>query len=133
MLARAVYEQGRLEEAAEVAELAEVLSAADDFETRAVWLGVRAKVLAARGDHDEAERMAAAGAELLRQTDSPVKQADALMDLAEVLTVAGKVRAAQVIVEESATLYTGKRNVVAAARARSVLEELARAAIATST
>ena len=91
---------------------------------------MRAKVLAAEGRADEAERLAARGAELLRQTDSPVKQADALMDLAEVLTAAGKVRAARVIVEECAALYAGKRNVVAAARARSVLDELARAAVA---
>src|SRR6266545_4972270 len=55
--------------------------------------------------------------ELMRQTDAPVKQGDALMDLAEVLVKSGQIRAAQAVVEECKVLYESKQSTVARARA----------------
>jgi class 3 adenylate cyclase/predicted ATPase len=124
LLARSVLAQGRHEEAAEIAGIASELAAEDDIEAQALWRGVRARILASEGKIREAEQLASEGVELLRQTDAPVKQADALLDLAEVLVTDGQIRAAQVVVEESMRLYEGKQSTVAHARAEALLAEL---------
>jgi predicted ATPase/class 3 adenylate cyclase len=131
LLAKAVYEQGRADDATELAQKAHELAAAEDVEAQALWRGVRARVLAAQGKHSEAEQLAREAVDLLRATDAPVKQADALMDLAEVLVKSGRFRAAQAVVEESERLYRAKQNTVSEERARAVLADLvARAEIA---
>jgi len=124
LLARAVYEQGRDGDATQLAQEARELAAAEDVEAQALWRGVRARVLAAQGNHDEAEELAREAVELLRATDAPVKQADALMDLAEVLVKSGQFRAARAVVEESQLLYRAKQNTVSEERARAVLADL---------
>jgi predicted ATPase/class 3 adenylate cyclase len=124
LLAKAVYEQGRDADAAELARKADELAAADDIEAQALWRGVRARVLAAQGSHGEAEALAREAVELLRSTDAPVKQADALMDLAEVLVKSGQFRAAQAVVEESGRLYEVKQSTVSEQRAQTLLADL---------
>jgi ATP/maltotriose-dependent transcriptional regulator MalT len=124
LLAKAVYEQGRDRDATELAQEARELAAAEDVEAQALWRGVRARVLAAQGNHREAEELAREAVELLRATDAPVKQADALMDLAEVLVKSGQFRAARPVVEESERLYRAKQNTVSEERARAVLADL---------
>src|SRR6266540_3912188 len=81
LLARSVLAQGRHEEAAQIAGTASQLAAEDDIEPQALARSVRARVLASEGTLDEAERLAREAVELMRQTDAPVKQGDALMDL----------------------------------------------------
>jgi predicted ATPase/class 3 adenylate cyclase len=125
LLARSVYAQGRYEEAAEMASIASELAAEDDIEAQALWRGVRARILASEGDLAEAERLAREGVELLRRTDAPVKQGDALMDLAEVLVKGGQIRAARVVLEESRKLYETKQSPVPYARVDALLAELA--------
>jgi predicted ATPase/class 3 adenylate cyclase len=124
LLARSVLAQGRYVEAAEMAGIASEIAAEDDIEAQALWRGVRARILAAEGDLDEAERLAREAVELMRRTDAPVKQGDALMDLAEVLLKGGQIRAAQAIVEESKRLYERKQSTVPHARANAFLAEL---------
>jgi predicted ATPase/class 3 adenylate cyclase len=124
LLAKAVYEQGRDGDATELAQEARELAASEDVEAQALWRGVRARVLAAQGNHREAEALAREAVELLRTTDAPVKQADALMDLAEVLVKSGQFRAARPVVEESERLYRAKQNTVSEERARAVLADL---------
>jgi len=124
LLAKAVYDQGRDADAAELAREANELAGKDDVEAQALWRGVRARVLAARGNHGEAEQLAREAVELLRTTDAPIKQADALMDLAEVLVRSGQFRAAQAIVEESERLYRAKQSTVSEERARALLADL---------
>jgi class 3 adenylate cyclase/tetratricopeptide (TPR) repeat protein len=124
LLARSVLAQGRYEEAAEIAETAVELAAEDDIEVQALWRGVRARILADEGKFGEAEHLAREAVELLGQTDAPVKQGDALMDLAEVLVKGGQMRAAQAVVEESRRLYERKQSTVAHARADTLLAEL---------
>ena len=124
LLAKAVYEQGRGDEAAALAEEAQQLASAEDVEAQALWRGVRARVFAAGGDYAEAERLAREAVELLRSTDAPVKQGDALMDLGEVLVKAGQLRAARAVLEESEKLYREKQSTVSEARARAILTQL---------
>jgi Flp pilus assembly protein TadD len=62
--------------------------------------------------------------ELLRPTDTPAVQADALADLAEVLARRGRNDDARAALEEAVTLYERKGNVVSMARARSLLDAL---------
>jgi tetratricopeptide (TPR) repeat protein len=123
-LAQSVFAQGRAEEAAEIAEIAKELAAEDDLEAQVLWRGVRAKVLATEGDFEEAERLAREAVELMRTSDAPVKRADALMDLAEVLVKSGQTHAAQEVIEESRRLYESKQSSVARAQAEALLAEL---------
>jgi class 3 adenylate cyclase/tetratricopeptide (TPR) repeat protein len=124
LLARSVFAQGRSKEAAEIAGMAKELAAEDDLEAQVLWRGVRARILATEGDFEEAERLAREAVDLMRTSDAPVKQADALMDLAEVLVKSGQTRAAQAVIEESKKLYESKQNTVARAQVEALLAEL---------
>jgi class 3 adenylate cyclase/tetratricopeptide (TPR) repeat protein len=124
LLARSVFAQGRSEEATEIAGMAKELAAEDDLEAQVLWRGVRARILATEGDFEEAERLAQEAVDLMRTSDAPVKQADALMDLAEVLVKSGQTRAAQAVIEESKKLYESKQSTVARAQAEALLAEL---------
>ena len=86
MLARAVYDQGRYDEADELAVEAERTSRPNDIHSHIVWRGIRAKVLARRGDTDAAESLAREGVAFASHSDFLHSHAEALMDLAEVLT-----------------------------------------------
>src|SRR6266542_2845774 len=56
-LARALYALDRLDEAEDWARRAAELGASDDAFTQMLWRQARAKVLAQRSEHDEAERL----------------------------------------------------------------------------
>jgi hypothetical protein len=81
-------------------------------------------VLARRGSIQEAERLAGAAVELAEQTDSLKGHGDTLMDLAEVLGLAGRSQEAAEAIHEALKLYDQKGNLVLAAKARSLLSEL---------
>ena len=59
-----------------------------------LWRQARAKVLARRGDHAEAERLAREAVAIAESTDFLNEQADTYADLAEVLSVAGRAQEA---------------------------------------
>ena len=86
MLAQAVYEQGRHEEAGELALQTAELAAADDIFSQAIWRGVRAKLLARGGPaRRTARRSRARRSSLAEPTDFLSLRGDCLLDLAEVL------------------------------------------------
>jgi class 3 adenylate cyclase/Flp pilus assembly protein TadD len=89
LLARVLYEQGRFDEADEWSRTVESLSNAEDIDAQALWRGVRAKVLARRGQIGEARRLAEEMLVLRRQAESPGLEAEALADLAEVQRLSG--------------------------------------------
>jgi DNA-binding SARP family transcriptional activator/tetratricopeptide (TPR) repeat protein len=109
-LADALYEQGEDERALELSEVSERATAPDDLSAGVQWRGVRAKLLARRGDAQAAEALAREAVALAEETDFPVLRGDALIVLDE---VAGEGRA------EAIRLYEEKGNVAAAERARS--------------
>jgi hypothetical protein len=119
----ALYELGWLEQAdAWVGKSAEIAEAPDLF-TELLAGRVRAKVLARRGEHETAERLARKSVALAEGTDFLNDQADACADLAEVLELAGRDEASAAL-EEALTLYERKCNLVMAERVRARLAVL---------
>ena len=88
-----------------------------------IWRQVRAKVLARRGEHAEAERLAREAVAIGEGTDSLVGQGDANADLAEVLLLAGKRDEAATALRRALERYERKGHVVLAERMRERLAE----------
>jgi len=126
-LARAVYVQGRYDEAEELTRVAEELSADDDLTSQALWRSVRGKTLARRGLDGEAEELARAAVGLLEGTDALILQADALEDLAEVLALIASDGARECLTQALGRLER-KNDVVSVERLRASLRALETAA-----
>jgi tetratricopeptide (TPR) repeat protein len=90
LLGEVLYEQGRLDEAVQVAEEARQAGASDDLSTQWQWRAVQAKVLARRGVLDQAVVLAEQAATLTEQSDFLIDRAQSLIDLAEVYGLAGR-------------------------------------------
>ena len=78
--------------------------------TEIIAQGLSAKMLADRGRHIEATRLASSAVALAAKTDLLNQHADALLDLAYVLTASGRVREAEVAAAKALDLYQGKGN-----------------------
>ena len=89
-LARCLYALGRYEEADELATVSERAAARSWIAAQVTWRGVRALLLAQRGEVEAGEALAREAVELALRTDRVDTQTAALMDLAEVLLVAGR-------------------------------------------
>ena len=89
-VAQALYALDRLDEADAWAARAIQLGASDDTVTQMLSRQVRAKVLARRGEHAEAERLAREAVAIGAGTDALNWQGDANADLGEVLLLGGK-------------------------------------------
>ena len=124
-LADALYAQGRDDDAFAFSEVSRRATAPADLSAGVQWRAVRAKLLARRGDLPEAEALARGAVVLASETDFLVLHADALMDLAEVLRVAGREGEGEAapVIRQALELYEQKGNVVGAERARSLLGE----------
>ena len=115
---------GRFEEAEVAARRGREYAGEDDPFAQAPWQQVKALVLAHRGEHAKAERLAReaiAGTEL---SDSPTSQGDAWCDLAEVLAAAGRDEEASVALAEALERYERKQNIPLARQVRERLAEL---------
>jgi class 3 adenylate cyclase/tetratricopeptide (TPR) repeat protein len=124
-LARAVCIQGRFEEAKRLALSIEQLDPASVAEV-ATARSVRAKAAAGLGQIEEGERLAREAVALIDQTEFLVERADARMDLAEVLLVAGRSDEAAHVLHEALRLHEQKGNLFSAERTRALLTELGR-------
>jgi len=116
LLARVIEAEGREEEAEAFTRRVEEVAADDDPVEQASWRSVRARILARRGEHELAIRLANEAVALRRQSDSPMLMAEVLVDLAEVLRHAGDEAAAEAARSEAVSLYESKGDVVSAAR-----------------
>jgi len=123
-MALAFYALDRLDEADDWAVRAADLGASDDTPNGMLWRRVRAKVLARRGGHTEAERLAREAVAMGEDTESLNGQGDANADLAEVLLLADKPDEASAALEQAIERYERKGNLVLAQRARARLAEL---------
>jgi Flp pilus assembly protein TadD len=94
----------------------------EDWSAQMVWQGLRARILAARGQLGEAEQLARAAVALAARTDFLNQHGDALLELAVVLAEAGRTTEARAAVDQALGLYERKGNLVSAARAREWLE-----------
>jgi class 3 adenylate cyclase/tetratricopeptide (TPR) repeat protein len=123
-LAEALYAQGRYDESSTFARTSSEVSAEDDVAAQFHWRSVTAKLLARAGRLEEAEAMAREALDIILRSEEVDSQAGALLDLGEVLRLAGKAAQAVAAIEEGAELYERKGNLVFAAKARSLLESL---------
>jgi class 3 adenylate cyclase/tetratricopeptide (TPR) repeat protein len=121
-LAETLYLQGQHDEAEQLTVESEVASSADDVWAQVAWRCTRGKILARRGDLEDAERLAREAVELIAPTDALTMHAHALMSTAQVLTAADNPEEAAECVAEGVRLYEAKGNVVAAEKARAGAE-----------
>jgi class 3 adenylate cyclase/tetratricopeptide (TPR) repeat protein len=116
-LAEAMRRQQRLRAADQLIETSKTLSARDDLTTQTTWRTVRARMLAAKGTHEGAERLARESVTMLEPTDSLHDRAETLLCLAEVLSLAGRSADAIPALEQAIELATLKGDTVTARRA----------------
>jgi len=124
LLAHACYETGRLDEAAGWATRAAALGALDAVFTQIDWRRARAKLLARRGNHLDAETLAREAVALADKTESPHDQGKAYADLAEVLSLAGNSEQARTALQQALARYERKGEFVMASRIRERLADL---------
>jgi ATP/maltotriose-dependent transcriptional regulator MalT len=120
-LARAVFVQGRLDEAEALAQQSAELAEPGDLLTQVMWRGVQARVMASRGQLDAAEELAREAASLAEETDFVVYRGDALVDLAHILQRSGRTEEAAAAAAAGLDLHHRKGNLVAADAVRSEL------------
>lgn len=123
-LADALYRQGRLEEAEQMLDAVKEDWAEGDASVEAPRLAVRAKLLAARGWDEHAERSARRAIALVRKTDWACLQADTLIAQADVMRLAGRTDEAAKSLAEALQIAERKGYEAAARIVRSVMEEL---------
>ncbi|MDP9255239.1 MAG: AAA family ATPase [Actinomycetota bacterium] len=126
LLADVLYLQGRPDEAMPLTELVARSALADDLDPQVAWRRVQAKVLAQRGDFENAEPLARKAIELAERSDYINAHARAIEDLAEVLRLAGRSQEAVVELDRATGLHEQKGNVVSAAKTRALREQLSR-------
>ncbi len=122
LLARACLALDRDAEADELCAVGERL-AGHAFKAAIAWRTVRAQLLARRGDHDEARRVAEEAVAVAERTDALVDHGDACLALATVLGAAGDVAGARAAAERAVELYERKGAAALAEKACSVLGE----------
>jgi class 3 adenylate cyclase/tetratricopeptide (TPR) repeat protein len=122
-IAHAIHRQGRHDDAYALTEAFVAAPARADRYWQIRRRAIRAKVLAVRGALDEAIGLAREAAAIAAQTDFLNVRGDTLLDLAEVLRLAGRPHEAIPALEEAVALYERKGNVVSAAKARALLQE----------
>jgi tetratricopeptide (TPR) repeat protein len=121
LLARALLAQGRIDEAEAVSRESEAL-AGDSFQAAITWRGVRAEVLAARGDHTGAIDVARAAVEIAAATDDLLDHADARAALAVALRSGGRGAEADAEERRAIELWEAKGATLLVERARAAKE-----------
>ena len=122
-LAQALLELGRDDEAEQWLERGRETAPSEERLPQMLWRQVRGKVLARRGELEEGERLAREAVALAARHGHAEAHGDALLDLAEVLALAGQDARAEL--GQALALYERKGNLVMAERTRSRLAELA--------
>jgi tetratricopeptide (TPR) repeat protein len=116
---QARLELGRMEEAAEVAEVAASSAIAVE---RALGLGVMARVRAREGDGVAAEKLISEAIEIVERTDFLFDRGTVQLDLAEVMELLGHDEKARGARERALAMFEEKGDLVSAARTRLLLE-----------
>jgi tetratricopeptide (TPR) repeat protein len=116
-LGRELCALGRFDEAEALARRGRELAADDNIDS-GLWRQVQARVLAHRGEHSEAERLAREAVARVDQSDNLPWQGDAWCELAEVLEAAGRRDAAIDAWHEAHDRYERKGIIPLARRVR---------------
>jgi ATP/maltotriose-dependent transcriptional regulator MalT len=118
LLSCVIRNQGRDDEAFAWSKIAEETMAPDEIDTQAYWRAIRAPIVARAGDLALAEELARTALDMARNTESINLQAEALAELASVLTIAGRHDEAHRYVAEAVVLYDAKGNTAASGAAQ---------------
>jgi tetratricopeptide (TPR) repeat protein len=124
VLAQVSYARDRLDEAEAWVVRAAERGTRELAEKETVWRQVKAKVLARRGEHAEAERIAREAIAISDQSEMLSLQGDVYADFAEVLQLAGKPDDAVAALARAVERYERKENLVMAERTRERLAAL---------
>lgn len=124
-LAEVRCRQGRLDEAEELARESEDAGIPDDLVNEIYWRIARAHVLALRGQHQAAEKLAREAIAAASATDQLAQQGDAALALAEVLRVSGRDDDARAAATDAARLFRSKGATLRLAAAQALLGEQA--------
>jgi class 3 adenylate cyclase/tetratricopeptide (TPR) repeat protein len=124
LLANAVYVQGRYGEAEAFTRECEGAARSNDVHAQIRWRAIRAKVIARKGEFESADKLAREAVAFAAASDFLNDHGDALVDYAEVLGLGGRRAEASTALKSAAALYEQKGNVVSAAKARDLLDEL---------
>jgi len=122
MLARVLLRLGRDDEAEAFIEVCRRDAAEHQLDNQIKWRELRALVLANRGEHAEAERLAREAVDRAERSEQVNSQADAYFDLGVVLRVAGRPDEAVPAATRARELYQHKGNLVSARRVQDWLE-----------
>jgi hypothetical protein len=113
-----------LEDALRFADECREMSAAEDAWPQVLWRGIKARVMVRQGATEEALRLGREAVAIAKRTDFLSSHGDALLDLADVLTCAGRIDDARQAAVDALACYERKGNDVSATRARDVLDSL---------
>ena len=122
-LAQSLCALDRFDEAEQPARVA--AEAADDDWARYTGFGALGRVLAQRGELDEAERLAREAATWFDGTEYSIDRTAVILDLAEVLRVSGRDDDAVAVLRHALELFEQREDVVSAAGARASIATLA--------
>jgi ATP/maltotriose-dependent transcriptional regulator MalT len=124
LLGEAVLQTGRRDEAEALAEASRDAAAPDDVYSQVVWRTVASTVDAQSGLTEHSERLAREAVDLVRRTDFLHLHWYALMGLARVLELLGRIPDAASAADEAAEAARLKGSVVAERRARETATRL---------
>jgi tetratricopeptide (TPR) repeat protein len=124
LLARVLVMKGEFAEAERVAERTRTLAAADDVDAQVLWRSSLGRSYAAQGRSDEAVALAKEAVALTDDVAAPLLRADALTDLAVVLTAADRVDEARARFAEALAMHEAKGNRLGADELRKVTSSL---------
>jgi tetratricopeptide (TPR) repeat protein len=124
VLADVLCLQGKHDEALEFAEFSRAIAARDDLDSQPRWRAARARVLSARGEHDEAFALLDEAVELVEPIDFLDLKGFVYDVLAEALANVGRRDTAAHALDRAIGFHEQKGNIVSAARSRAVREDL---------
>jgi tetratricopeptide (TPR) repeat protein len=120
-LARVLLLKERYDEAEELALMCREIAAESQLDTQIKWRSLLAVVQARRGDLGAALALARDAVAWAERSEQPDSQAEAFVDLAEILRATGRADEARGYIDRALRLYELKGNLVAAEQVRADL------------
>ena len=123
-LAEAVYAQGRYEEAEELSRESQEAADSGDALSQMLWRTIRGKLLARRGDAEQAVKLAEEALAVAAGTSGARPSVNVYLEAAEIFNLLGRRPDAEALIEKAVNLYEETGDTLLARRARGKLEGL---------